>query len=47
MSSFHTTTHAAFSGVQGHTVEAAGNGQAAVTVDGGANAPIEVSTDPL
>jgi hypothetical protein len=43
MSSFHNTAHAAFSGVQGHsTVEAAGNGQATVTVN---SVPIAVSTD--
>jgi hypothetical protein len=42
MSSFHNIPHAAFSGVRGHTVEAAGNGQATVMVNG---APIAVSTD--
>jgi hypothetical protein len=47
MSSFHTATHAAFSCVPGHTVKAVGNEHAAVTVHGGANAPIAVSMDLL
>src|SRR6266850_5224177 len=44
MSSSHTA-NATSSCVPGHMVNAAGNGQAAVTVDGGVN--ITVSTDPL
>jgi hypothetical protein len=42
MSSFHNTTHAALSSVQGHMVKAAGNVQATVMVN---SAPIAVSTD--